>query len=114
MHAGVGAVVLATSVVFALIAFGTIVLHRATGWLDGVRVALSGLAVAAAATGVALALNGAGPSEAIHWLYGAVIVVLPVMAAGLDVGGSKRQRSAVLGVAGVLIALIAWRLASTG
>jgi len=114
LHAAAGAVVLGTSAVLALVALGAVTLDRAPWWLDRIRLALTGLAVMAAAIGVALALSGSGPSHAIHWLYGVVIVALPIMAANLDVGGSARRRSAALGLAGVLMALIAWRLASTG
>lgn len=114
LHAAVGVVVLGTSAIFALVAFGAGALDRPLLWLDRLRLAIAGLAVAAGATGVAMALNGQGPSETIHWLYGAVIVALPVMAAGIDVGDSARVRSAAYGVAGVVMALIAWRLAATG
>ncbi len=114
LHAAAGAVVLGASAVLALVALGAVTLDRAPWWLDGIRLALTGLAVMTAAIGVALALSGSGPSQAIHWLYGVVIVALPIMAVNLDVGGSTRRRSAALGLAGVLMALIAWRLVSTG
>lgn len=74
LHAAAGAVVLGTSAVFALVAFGAVTLDRTPWWLDRMRFALTGLTVMAAAIGVALALSGSGPSEAIHWLYGVVVV----------------------------------------
>lgn len=114
LHAALGAVVLGLSAILAIAAFGTRVLHRSPRWLDGIRIAISVLAVVGAATGVILAVNGLGPSETIHWLYGAVIVILPVMAGSIDFGDSARTRSAAFGVAGILTALIAWRLASSG
>lgn len=114
LHAAVGTVVLGMSVALALAAFGVTALNRSPRWLDGVRLVSAALAVVGAATGVALAANGLGPSEAIHWLYGAAIVALPVMAAAIDVGDSTRTRSTAFGIAGVLMTLIAWRLASTG
>ena len=114
LHAALGVAVLGTSAMFALVAFGMSALARPLPWLERFRLATAGLAVGAAATGVARALNGHGQSETIHWLYGAVIVAVPVMAAGIDVGESTRVRSAVYGLAGVVMALIAWRLASTG
>lgn len=114
LHATVGTVVLSMSVLFALAAFAMSALDISPRWLDGIRLVIAGVAVAGAATGLALTANGLGPSEAIHWLYGVVIVALPVMAAAIDVGDSARVRSTAFGVAGVLMALIAWRLASTG
>jgi hypothetical protein len=114
LHAAVGMVVLGTSAILALLALASGALDLPLPWLDRFRLAIAGLAVVAAATGVVLALNGRGPSETIHWLYGAVIVALPVMAAGVDVGDSTRLRAAAYGVAGIIMALIAWRLAGTG
>lgn len=114
LHAALGAVVLGTSALLALAAFGTNMLDRSPRGLDGLRLLISGLAVAGAASGLALAINGPGPSEAIHWLYGVIIVALPVLAASVDFGGSARVRSTAFGIAGVLMALIAWRLASSG
>lgn len=114
LHAGVGILVLGGSVLFALAAFATSALDRSPQWLDRLRLLISGFAVAGGAIGLALAVNGSGPSEPIHWLYGVVIVAVPVMVAGIDVGGSARVRSAAFGVAGVLMAVIAWRLASSG
>ena len=114
LHGALGAVVLGTSALLALAAVGTSILDRWPRWLDGLRLLISGLAVAAAASGLALAMNGSEPSQAIHWLYGAVIVAVPVIAASVDLGESARVRSTAFGVAGVLMALIAWRLASSG
>lgn len=114
LHAAVGMVVLGTSAIFALLALASGALDRSPPWLDRLRLAIAVLAVVAAATGVVLALNEQGPSETIHWLYGAVIVALPVMAAGVDVGDSTHLRAAAYGVAGIIMALIAWRLAGTG
>ena len=68
LHAAVGVVVLGTSMIFALTAFGTSAINRPLVWLDRFRLAIAGLAVAAA-TGLAMAFNGAGPSKTIHWLY---------------------------------------------
>ena len=113
LHAAVGMVVLGTSAIFALLALGSAAVDLSSAWLDRFRLAIAGMAVIAAATGVVLALND-GPAETIHWLYGAVIVALPVMAAGVDVGDSSRLRAAAYGVAGIIMALIAWRLAGTG
>lgn len=114
LHAAVGAVVLGTSALLAIAAFAAVILDRSPRWLDGIRLMISALAVTGAATGLALGVTGQGPSEGIHWLYGAVIVALPVTAASIDLGDSARVRSTAFGVAGVLMALIAWRLASSG
>ena len=114
LHALAGVAVLGASAVFALLAFGAVSLDRAPWWLDRMRLTLAGLAVMVSTSGLAIALGGSGPSQAIHWVSGVLIVGLPIMAANVDVGGSTQLRSATLGVAGFLMALIAWRLASTG
>jgi multisubunit Na+/H+ antiporter MnhB subunit len=113
LHAAVGMVVLGTSAIFALLALGSAAVDLPSAWLDRFRLAIAAIVVIAAATGVILALND-GPAETIHWLYGAVIVALPVIAAGVDVGNSSRLRAAVYCAAGIIMALIAWRLAGTG
>ena len=114
LHAALGIAVIGTSVLFALAAFGTCAVDRSPRWLDGVRLVIAGLAVMGASTGLALALTDNGPSEGIHWLYGFLIVVVPVLAGGMDLGASSRVRSFGFGVGGVVMALIAWRLAASG
>jgi hypothetical protein len=114
LHAALGIAVIGASVLFALAAFAANAMDRSPRWLDGVRLVIAGLAVTGASTGLALALTGTGPSEWIHWLYGVLIVAVPVMAGSMTLGGSSRVRSIGLGAAGVIMALIAWRLAASG
>ena len=114
LHAALGIAVIGTSVLFAMAALAASAMKQLPRWLDAVRLVIAGLAVTAASTGLALALTDTRPSEWIHWLYGVLIVAAPVMAGSLDFGTSARVRSIGLGVAGVVMALIAWRLAASG
>ena len=114
LHGALGIAVIGASVLFALAAFATNAMDRSPRWLDGVRLVIAALAVVGASTGFALALAGTGPSEWIHWLYGVLMVAVPVMAGSVDFGASTRARSIGFGVAGVVMALIAWRLAASG
>ena len=114
LHAALGLAVIGMSVLFALAAFASNAMDRSPRWLDGARLVIAVLAVTGASTGLALALTGKAPSEWIHWLYGVLIVAAPVMAGSVDLGASARARSIGFGVAGVVMALIAWRLAASG
>jgi hypothetical protein len=114
LHAALGIAVIGASVLFALAAFASSAMDRSPRWLDGFRLIIAGLAVTGASTGFALALTGNGPSEWIHWLYGVLIVAVPVMAGSVDLGPSTRTRSIGFGVVGVVMALIALRLAASG
>lgn len=114
LHAIIGTLALAASAAFALLAFAAAAANRLPAWLDRIRVGLAALSVVGAAIGLVMAFGGRSPAEAIHWLYGGVIVALPVAAASLHPRLSARTRSAAYGVAGMGMALLAWRLASTG
>ena len=114
LHAALGLAVIGASVLFALAAFASNALDRSPRWLDRARLVIAGLAVTGASTGFALALTRTGPSEWIHWLYGVLMVAVPVMAGSVDFGTSARVRSIGFGVVGVAMALIAWRLAASG
>ena len=114
LHAALGIAVIGTSVLFALATVAAYATGRSPKWLDGIRLVIAGLAVTAASTGLALALTSTGPSEWIHWLYGVLIVATPVMAGSVGLDATARARSIGLGAAGVIMALIAWRLAASG
>jgi hypothetical protein len=114
LHAAIGTIALAASAAFAVLAFGAAAAARLPAWLDWIRAGLAGLLVVGAAIGLAMAFGGRTPAEAIHWFYGGVIVALPVAAASLHPRMPARTRSAAYGAAGVGMALMAWRLASSG
>jgi len=83
-------------------------------WLDGARRVLLAAVVVEAALGLALALRGAAPAEAIHWVYGAVIVVALLLPATALADRAPRRRTGLLAGAALLATFMAWRLIGSG
>lgn len=77
------------------------------------RIAL-GILVAEAAVGLALALRGAAPTEAIHWVYGVAVLVLLIVPGSMSEEVSPRVRTGALAVGAAIAAALAWRLWSSG
>lgn len=100
----------------ALAGFGGIlaVLDRAPAWLDWLRTALVVVIALEAAAGVVVVAGGGAPTEQIHWLYGVVILAVPVLAASFVAEAPPRARAAIYALAGLLVAILAWRLGATG
>jgi hypothetical protein len=113
MHALAGLVVVGGCVAFATVAWISVggIARRLAGSL---RLAVAGVAVVAAALGLALALRGDNPAEWLHWVYGAVLVLVPMAAGTLLAERSERGRSLGLAVAGTLLVFVAWRAVVTG
>jgi hypothetical protein len=114
LHAAAGTGLLAGAAGFAIIGGILAALDRAPVWLDWLRAALAVALALQAVTGLLLLISGRGPAEQIHWLYGAVIVAVPVLAGSFVEAAPPRPRAAVFALAGVLVAVLAWRLAATG
>ena len=113
LHVMAGLLGVAACVAFAIVAWiSTAGLARRLA--TGLRLAVAALAVVAAAIGLALALRGGQPAEWLHWVYGALLVVVPVAAGAVVAERSERGRSVVLAISGTLLALIAWRAVVTG
>ena len=114
LHAVIGPIVLA---LVALLALGAAVLAargRSPESVEWVRRVILGIVVGEAAIGLALAVRGSGPSEAIHWLYGGVIVLALLVPGALRADLPAAQRSSALAVGASLAAVIAWRLGASG
>ena len=114
LHGAIGSALLAGSVSLAAVAAFAAASAHPPAWLDRLRVALAAVVVAEGAIGVALALRGAGPSEALHWLYGAALLAVPLGVGSMGPSIPVRYRSGALAVGALGMALLAWRLASTG
>ena len=114
LHAAAGTGVLAGAAGFAVIGGILAVLERAPAWLEWLRTALVVTIVLQAAIGLLVVVSGRGPAEEIHWLYGVVILGVPVLAGSFVEEAPPRQRAAVFALAGLLVAVLAWRLAATG
>jgi len=111
---GLGAsVVLGGALLFA-IGSALLAWRGASAWVDRARIALIALVAVEAALGAIAWLGGDRPREALHYLYGvAALAVLP-LAATFSSEAPPRPRAAVMAVAGLVLTVLAWRLASTG
>ena len=113
LHAIAGYVVVGGCVVFAIVAWISVA-GIAQGLAGALRVGVAALAVVAGAIGLALTLRGDQPAEWLHWVYGAVLVVVPVVAGTIVAERSERSRSVLMAITGTLLAVIAWRAVVTG
>jgi hypothetical protein len=114
LHAAAATGLFAGAVGFAAIGGVMAVLDRAPAWLDWLRIALVMALALQAATGLLVLLGGGAPAEQIHWLYGVVILAIPVLAASFVAEAPPRSKAAVYALAGLLVAVLAWRLGATG
>ena len=114
LHAAAGTGLLAGAAAFAVIGGILAVLGRAPSWLDWLRIALVIALALQAAIGLLILAGGGAPTEQIHWLYGVVIVAVPVVAASFVEEAPPRPRAAAYALTGLIVAALAWRLAATG
>jgi hypothetical protein len=114
LHAAAGTGLLVGAVGLAAIGGVASAMDRAPRWLDWLRIALVVALVLEAAIGLLVLVGGGSPAEQIHWLYGVVIVAVPVLAASFVEEAPPRPRAAVYAFAGLLVAVLAWRLGATG
>lgn len=83
---------------------------RAPEVLERLRVGTLIVLVAQAAIGLALALRGGGPAEALHWVYGAAVIGILLVPGALAPQMATARRSAVLAGACAVGAVLVWRL----
>jgi hypothetical protein len=114
VHAVAGTVVLLGGIAFAAVSAVTAILDRAPRWLEWLRATLVVALLGQAAIGGLLLVGGSEPSDQIHWLYGVVILAVPVLGGSFVADAPPRPKAAVYALAGVLVAVLAWRLAATG
>jgi hypothetical protein len=114
LHAAAATGLLVGTLGFAVIGAVMAALDRAPAWLDWLRVALVVAIALEAATGIGVLAAGGVPAEQIHWLYGVVILAVPVLAGSFVKDAPPRPRAAVYALAGFLVAVLAWRLGATG
>jgi hypothetical protein len=114
LHAAFGPIVLVLGVVLAVAAGVLAARGRSPESVEWVRRVTLGIIVVGAAIGLALAVRGSGPAEAIHWVYGVVIVVLLMLPGSLRADMPPAQRSGALAVGASLAAVLAWRLGASG
>lgn len=89
--------------------------NRAPEVLDLLRRAALVVLVAQAAIGLALAVRGTGPSELLHWVYGAVVLaVLLLPGATMTDEWAPAMRSWALAAGSAVGAILVWRLWASG
>jgi hypothetical protein len=114
LHAAAATGLIAGAVGFAVVGGVMAALDRAPAWLDWLRIALVIAIAIQAAIGLLVLVGGSAPAEQIHWLYGVVVLAVPVLAPSIVEEAPPRWRAAVFALAGLLVAILAWRLAATG
>jgi hypothetical protein len=114
LHAAAGTGLMAAALAFAVVGGVMAALDRAPRWLEWLRAVLVVGLLAQAAIGVLLLVGGSEPSDQIHWLYGVVILAVPVLGGSFVAEAPPRPKAAAYAVAGILVAVLAWRLAATG
>ena len=114
LHAVAGTGLMAGGLAFALLGGVMALLDQAPRWLEWLRALLVAGLLAQAAIGALLLFGGSEPSDQIHWLYGVVILAVPVLGGSFVADAPPRPKAAVYALAGILVAVLAWRLAATG
>jgi heme A synthase len=111
---GLGAsIVLGAGLLFVI---GSALLSRRGGspWVDRAGMVVAALLAAEAVLGAITWLGGNRPRESLHYLYAvAALATLPI-AATFASEAPPRPRAVVMAVAGALLVILTWRLASTG
>lgn len=88
--------------------------NRAPAALELLRRAALVLLVGQAAIGLALAVRGSGPSELLHWIYGAVVIAALLMPAAMAEDRPPAMRSWALAGGSAVGAILVWRLWASG
>jgi hypothetical protein len=114
LHAAAATGLMAGAAGFAVIGGVMAALDRAPPWLEWLRIALVIAIALQAAIGLLVLVSGGTPAEQIHWLYGVVILAVPVLAPSFVEEAPPRVRAAVFALAGLLVVILAWRLGATG
>jgi hypothetical protein len=113
LHAALGIALLAMLAALAGAAAFSALSGRSWAALRTIRRVALGIVAGQVGLGLALALRGDGPAEAIHWIYGGGIV-LALLAPSIVEPATRRGREAVLVVGTLLAAVFAWRLWGSG
>jgi heme A synthase len=83
------------------------------GALNSALVLTEGLFVLQGLVGIALFAGGRRPHDALHWLYGVLLVIALPIAMSYSSGRAERRQSLVYGLAGLFMAGLAIRAVMT-
>lgn len=114
LHAGAWPVVAVGLAGIAGLAVVAAVRDRFPAPLEWLRRAALVVLVAQASIGLALAVRGGGPSELLHWIYGAVVVGVLLLPGMLEATTAPGRRSWALAAGCAVGVVLVWRLGASG
>lgn len=114
VHAGAWPVVAVGLAGIAGLAAAAAVRNRFPAPLEWLRLAALVVLVAQASIGLALAVRGGGPSELLHWIYGAVVVGVLLVPGAIEATTAPGRRSWALAAGSIVGAVLVWRLWASG
>lgn len=114
LHAGAWPIVAVGLAGIAGFAAVAAVRNRFPAALEWLRRGALVVVVAQASIGLALAVRGAGPSEPLHWVYGAVVVGLLLVPGALEATTAPGRRSLALAAGSIVGVVLVWRLWASG
>lgn len=114
LHAGAWPVVAIGLAGIAGLATVAAVRNRFPAALEWLRRAALVVVVAQASIGLALAVRGSGPSELLHWIYGAVVVGVLLAPGALEATTAPGRRSWALAAGSIIGVVLVWRLWASG
>jgi hypothetical protein len=114
LHALGGFATLAAGVALALSGAGAALLDRGHALVESASAIALAVFVVQGLVGILLLLNGLQPNEILHLAYGLTIAAVVPLAMAATRQQAPRLRSGVLGLAGVIVLFLVWRLFLTG
>jgi hypothetical protein len=87
---------------------------RSRLWLDRTILALLVAAIAAASGGIVVAATAGPPRDPLHLVYGAAVLVVPVVGRYVARGAEPRRLGRMMAVVAVVTAGVALRAITTG
>lgn len=114
LHAAGGVVAIALFLGVVGVCAGLAVAQRSPRWLDLVWKAAHGWLVAQVIVGAILLFGGDRPAEVLHFVYAAAALGALPLASAFAAEAPPRARAAVLALASLITAFLAWRLTATG
>lgn len=100
--------------VLAVAAAVAALLDRWPPAIEWLRRAMLVALVAQASIGLAMVARGAAPSELLHWIYGAVVIVVLLVPGSLPAEVAAGRRSWALAAGSAVGVVLAWRLWASG
>ena len=114
LHAGAWPIVAVGLAAIAGVAAVAAIRDRFPAPLEWLRRTALVVLVAQASVGLAIAVRGEGPSELLHWIYGAVVVGVLLAPGALAPDGPPGRRAWALAAGSAVGVVLVWRLWASG